>query len=246
MDDRNRRDGAAQGSVEIEKSEQGLSRRELIKGVGAAGIALAIPAGIASQSETAEAAPPPPEGASFKSFTPAEGATMSAIVERVIPTDENGPGAIAAGVPVYIDRLLASVENGRYGPLNPDRTLSECYESGLKAVDAYAQKTHGAPFVSLSPEIQDAILTEMQANKATGFTPDSRAFFNLIHSHTTEGFFCDPYYGGNANFIGWNLTNYPGTKLAYTAEEQTFGGKITIVRKSFMDYAVFAGSNKGI
>lgn len=246
MDDRNRGDGAAERLVEIEKNGQGLSRRELIKGVAAAGIAFAMPIGIASQSETAEAAPAPPEGASFKSFTPAEGATMSAIVERLIPTDENGPGAIAAGVPVYIDRLLASVENGRYGPLNPDRTLSECYESGLKAVDAYAQKTHGALFASLSPGIQDAILTEMQANKATGFTPDSRAFFNLILGHTKEGFFCDPYYGGNANFIGWDLTNYPGIKLFYTAEEQTFGGKIAIVRKSVMDYPVFAGSKKGI
>ena len=108
------------------------------------------------------------------------------------------------------------------------------------------RKPTGLFLPASKPKIQDAILHEMQANKAPGFTPDSREFFNMIREHAMEGMFCDPYYGGNVNFIGWDLTNYPGTKLSYTAEEQSFSGKIERVHKGFMDYAVFAGSNKGM
>ena len=32
--------------------------------------------------------------------------------------------------------------------------------------------------------------------------------------------FSDPYYGGNANFIGWDLLDFPGVKLTFSAAEQ--------------------------
>jgi gluconate 2-dehydrogenase gamma chain len=214
-----------------------------MKKAGVLGVAMAVPAGILEGVEPASA---PPTNESFQSFTPAEAATMSAIVERIIPKDENGPGAIEAGVPRYIDRLLRSDQNTRYGPNNPHQTLTEAYAAGLKAIDAYAQETNGAPFASVSPEKQDAILHAMEESLAPGFTPNSRVFFGLIREHTMDGMFCDPYYGGNVNFVGWDLTGYPGTKLAYTAAEQSFGGKVTRVHKGFMDYPIFAGSDKGM
>jgi len=44
-------------------------------------------------------------------FTEAEAAFVSAAVGRLIPADDLGPGAVEAGVPVFIDRQLA----GPYG-----------------------------------------------------------------------------------------------------------------------------------
>jgi gluconate 2-dehydrogenase gamma chain len=247
MGDPRHEDGRSPDFVQIDATGDGFSRRELIKGAGALGIAIAIPGGVTKSETTGPTAVPPAnEPYTFQSFTPAEAATMSAMVERIIPQDENGPGAIEAGVPRYIDRLLRGDQNERYGPENPNQTLTEAYGAGLKAVDAYAQESHGAVFVKLSPENQDAVLEEMEKNKAHGFTPNSRTFFNLVRAHTMEGMFCDPYYGGNINFVGWDLTNYPGTKLAFSAEEQSFGGKITRVHKGFMDYAVFSGSKEGM
>ena len=41
-----------------------------------------------------------------------------------------------------------------------------------------------------------------------------------VRTHTIQGTFCDPYYGGNANFVGWDLIGYPGIRLAVTADEQ--------------------------
>ena len=58
------------------------------------------------------------------------------------------------------------------------------------------------------------------SNVATGFPTDASAFFNVVRAHTIQGTFCDPYYGGNANFAGWDLIGYPGVRLAVTQDEQ--------------------------
>ena len=48
----------------------------------------------------------------------------------------------------------------------------------------------------------------------------SAAFFALVLSHTLQGTFGDPYYGGNANFIGWDLSKYPGVRTMVSASDQ--------------------------
>ena len=46
------------------------------------------------------------------------------------------------------------------------------------------------------------------------------SFFGLVLGHTHQGTFGDPYYGGNANFIGWDLIGYPGIRTMVTAADQ--------------------------
>src|SRR5256884_8819993 len=100
---------------------------------------------------------------SLETLTAAESDTLEAIVARLIPTDENGPGATEARAAHSIDRALA-------GPLASSRAA---YALGLAAVDTYAQATKGAPFAELSADGQDAVLQEMEKNIATGFVPNS-------------------------------------------------------------------------
>jgi hypothetical protein len=45
-------------------------------------------------------------------------------------------------------------------------------------------------------------------------------FFEMVRTHTIQGTFCDPYYGGNANFVGWDLIDYPGIRMAVSDDEQ--------------------------
>ena len=53
------------------------------------------------------------------------------------------------------------------------------------------------------------------------FAGSSATFFTLVRTHTWQGMFGDPFYGGNANFIGWDLIGYPGVRsAAVTAEDQ--------------------------
>ena len=114
-----------------------VSRRHLFKQVGLAGAAAAVtatapgvitaaaqPAPAAEPTTTAAAPRPPaaipttplaaPRLEALETLTAAEADTLEAIVARLIPTDENGPGATEARAAHYIDRALT-------GPL---RTLA--------------------------------------------------------------------------------------------------------------------------
>ena len=67
----------------------------------------------------------------------------------------------------------------------------------------------------------------------------SAAFFDLVRTHTLQGTFGDPYYGGNANFVGWDLLGYPGVRTVVTADEQRLGVAVTPTHKSAYDHEMF-------
>ena len=79
----------------------------------------------------------------------------------------------------------------------------------------------------------------MEKNVATGFSPDAATFFNLLRTHTIQGTFCDPYYGGNANFVGWDMIGYPGIRMVVGEDEQRMRAPES-VHKSAYDDAMFA------
>ena len=210
----------------------GVSRRELLKRAGVAGIVFTLPAGTAltpaataARRTAAQAAP----------LTAAESATLEAILERLIPTDATGPGAREAQVGRYI-----------MGALSGDlKSLRGAYSAGLASLDAYSTATLGAPFGQLAPEQQDAVLRDVEGDKATGFLPNSSTFFETVREHALQGMFGDPYHGGNANFVGWDLIQFPGIKLTVPSVEQRIGTKVKPAHKSTTDYAIFKISSGG-
>jgi gluconate 2-dehydrogenase gamma chain len=215
-----------------------FSRRDLLRASLASAAIAATPAGTLASAEvvppesqtgnaTAQAALQVREPLETLSATEME--TLQAIVARLIPTDVNGPAATEARAAHYIDRALG-------GALSSSRPS---YAAGLAAVDQYARSTRGASFVKSSPEDQDAVLTDMENNTATGFTPSSATFFNLVREHTLEGMFCDPYYGGNANFVGWDLLGYPGVRTVVSPDQQRIGIELAPNHKSAYDYEMF-------
>ena len=181
-----------------------LSRRALLKRAAAVGAALSAPACALTGSA------PEPLSARFEALTRFESDVLEAIVARLIPTNEDGPGATEARAARYIDRALGGALAGSHA----------AYTSGLAALDAYARSSRGAAFVQLSAPAQDAVLTDVERNLAPGFAPDSTTFFEMVRTHTIEGTFCDPAYGGNADFVGWELVSYPGLRLAVGSEQQ--------------------------
>jgi gluconate 2-dehydrogenase gamma chain len=167
----------------------------------------------------------------LESLTAAEADLLDAVVARLIPTDANGPGAADARAVHYIDRALV-------GPLAASR---QAYASGLAALDRYARSSRGKPFTELAPLDQDSVLIDVETGAATGFTGSSAAFFALVLSHTHQGTFGDPYYGGNANFVGWDLIGYPGVRTMVTAADQQRleKGELKSNHKSAYDYDTF-------
>jgi gluconate 2-dehydrogenase gamma chain len=156
-------------------------------------------------------------------------------VSRLIPTDASGPGANEARAAHYIDRALGSVLSSSH----------QTYSNGLAALDRYARSTRGAPFAALSAKNQDDLLSEVEAGAAAGF-PDSSAFFTMVRAHTIQGTFCDPYYGGNANFVGWDLIGYPGVRTSVGPDEQRLGSDVQTTHKGAYDYEMFTKASAKI
>jgi gluconate 2-dehydrogenase gamma chain len=207
-----------------------MTRREMLKQLGAMiGVATGLPTIARAQARSQGLAS---IGDALVSLTPAEAETLRAIIARIIPADENGPGALEARADRFIDRALA-------GALKNQKSA---YATGLAAVDAYAQSSKGSAFAKLSAADKDAVLTDMQADRATGFGGGSGQFFNLVRTNTIQGTFSDPFYGGNETFIGWDLIGYPGSRIAVSANLQRMDVKPESSRKSAYDYGMF---NKG-
>jgi gluconate 2-dehydrogenase gamma chain len=198
--------------------------------VGAAGafVALtdALPATAAAEAQAGRA----PAREPLETLTPAEAVTLEAITARLIPTDATGPGAAEARSAHYIDRALGGALGG----------FRDAYRTGLTGVDIYARSSKGAPFAQLAASDQDAVLGDLERDAATGFS-GAAAFFSLVLAHTMQGTFCDPFYGGNRNFAGWDLLGYPGVRLAVTAEQQNLDANVAPTHMSAYDYSMFSG-----
>ena len=216
---------------------KGVSRRDLLKRAGLAGAALTMPvtSATAAESEQARPALPPQPRSGEPRLEPVENLTaeemdlLEAICARLIPSDANGPGAREARAAHYIDRALG-------GFLKDQR---EAYRSGFAAFDRYCRSSRGDAFTKLSTRDQDSVLIDVETGSATGFPGSSAQFFNLVRTHTLQGTFGDPYYGGNANFVGWDMIGYPGIRLNVAASDQALGAKLTPTHKSAYDTTTF-------
>ena len=139
-----------------------------------------------------------------------DSATVAAFAERIMPGAPGKPGATDAGVLNYIDLALA----GAYAD------LQDFYRRGLAQLDAYCRKAYGEPFAKLEAARQDEVIKALEDDKADGFVwPKAQAFFNTVRTHTMEGMFADPIYGGNKDFAGWRLIGFPGAQPLFTPED---------------------------
>jgi gluconate 2-dehydrogenase gamma chain len=188
--------------------QQKLSRRAVI--AGAAFVPLSA---LTTRAQNAA----PTAGA----LSEPERKTLEAFMDRLVPKDEHGPGAVECGAANYIDQQLAGALAAEKGN----------FAAGLAAIEAFSQKSQNAAFAELSAEKRDAVLTAMDTGSAAGF-PNARAVFARIRRLTLEGMFSDPHYGGNANFAGWDLIRYPGPRLGVGPAEQSMTGEIKPYRRS--------------
>lgn len=206
-----------------------LSRNELLKRAGVFGAAAAVPTMLAPDAAQAESELE--EMRQIRALSPREAQTVAAVCNRLIPSDATGPGAREAKVARYIDRALA-------GDL---RAFRPAYTAAVLALDSYARTKHGAAFAALHPDKQDAVLTDMDLNRATpsAFVPNGKAVFEMFRSHALQGMFGDPMHGGNANFIGWKLVRFPGPRLVISERDQRLNVKPKSSLKSTYSIPLF-------
>ena len=221
-----------------DEKKSGVSRRDLLIRAGMAGAAMTIPLTPVGGGDAA-AAPPAasveavaqtaPRREAIENLTAAEADLLEAICARIIPTDASGPGAREARAAHFIDRALG----GALASSKP------AYTAGFAAFDRYCRSSRGKPFLELSERDQDSVMIDVETGAATGFQGSSAAFFGMVRTHTLQGTFGDPFYGGNANFVGWDLIGYPGVRTNVSADDQRLGVKLTPNHKSAYDTEMF-------
>jgi gluconate 2-dehydrogenase gamma chain len=193
-----------------------ITRRIFLKTAGAAAIT-----GTAELPSAAAAQTPP--RAPYTFLNAQEAAFIEAAVERLIPHDETGPGALDAGVPAYIDKQLAGAWGAgerlyRSGPWQQGAptqgyqlpfTPAELFRNALRAVTAdFAGR--GTSFAKLAPAEQDTYLKSLETGKQDLGGVPANVFFDSLLAMTIEGYFSDPVYGGNTGMVAWRMIGFPG------------------------------------
>jgi len=129
---------------------------------------------------------------SAKGLTDDEKKTLGEICERIVPKDEY-PGAKELGVVVFIDRLLQEA--------HPE--WISVYRAGLHSIDQSSREIHGAGFAELKAEQQTALLERMERGD-----PPAAEFFRMVRTHTMEGCYSHPKWGGNRDKAAWKMISY--------------------------------------
>ena len=146
---------------------------------------------------------------SWRFFTEEEATLVDAIVEQIIPTDD-WPGAKDAGVTNFIDKQL----------VGPYTRFQEDYRKNLASVQAYSKELYQKLFEQLAWDEQTAFLRKMEAGEfssalsrgtcsvSSGLAWEEGtdcSFFNLIRTHTMQGFYGSPRHGGNKDYVSYKM-----------------------------------------
>ncbi|WP_333571396.1 gluconate 2-dehydrogenase subunit 3 family protein [Sphingomonas sp.] len=151
-----------------------IDRRAALTGVLALfGASVFAPIARAAQMTAAQLIPEGPPSVAV--FNPAQRALMTALSERVIPTTDT-PGAIAAGVPAFIEKLLAD------WAMPGDRVP---IVAGLDAIEARAQQDYKVAGAKATPEQQDALLTLAMNDQI----PGGKTFFEAFRQLVITGYY---------------------------------------------------------
>lgn len=161
-------------------------------------------------------------------FTDSEKVFLKAAVDRLIPADQHGPGAVEAGVVHYIDLQMAgSWGRGeqfyRHGPFKKgtptqgyqlEYTPAELFRRSISAIQTHFAG-QGTSFDKLTADQKEAYLTSLEKGESDLNGVPSNTFFDFLWKHTVEGFFSDPIYGGNKNKAAWKMIGFPGAYADY-------------------------------
>lgn len=221
---------------EKSKKNQPTGRRMfLTRSLAAGGAISAMPLAALNPAQATEPNPDFSTPVDNRSYTPtyfqeAEVAFLEAACGRLIPKDENGPGAVEAGVIEYLDRQMESgyghaatwYMQGPFADAPPEFGYQsrlkprEVYRAGIAATNDYCkQHFDGKVFAELNDTQKDDILKQLEGGKISYDQVKAGDFFSFLLNHTREGFLSDPIHGSNKGMVGWKLIGFPGARADF-------------------------------
>jgi gluconate 2-dehydrogenase gamma chain len=220
----------------MSKSEKSSSRRDFLRKM----LALVPTFSIAACAPLSALRTFPPQAYSPRYFTWAEWAFLHAACARLIPDDENGPGAVELGVPEFIDREMDGAfghaanwymlgpfasgvpELGYQSPLTP-RVV---YRTGIAAVDEHCRRMFdNKSFSELPAATQDSVLIELESGALVFENVSGTSFFGFLMQNTREGYLADPIHGGNRNLGSWKMIGFPGARADFLDWVDKYGAR---------------------
>ncbi len=132
------------------------------------------------------------------------------------------------------------------------------YREGIAALMSLSMERHGREFPALDPEQQDEVLVELsgkpkpsrvrlgtEEQEGEGGPPPSNqpvndegmSFFEMLVFHARQGFYADPVYGGNENFIGWRVIGYDGPASLADTVDGTYNTLAYMIQNATWPYA---------
>lgn len=118
----------------------------------------------------------------LRTFTPHQNETVATIAELIIPKTDT-PGARDAGVPAFIDVMLAD-----WG----DDDQRQMFTTGLANVDARSRTAFGKEFIGCTPAQQSEILQDLDyelAQLRDAKNDTSKNFFGVMKWLTLTGYY---------------------------------------------------------
>jgi gluconate 2-dehydrogenase gamma chain len=139
----------------------------------------------------------------WRFLTVDEARTLASVCDQLIPPDTD-PGADWAWVVNFMDLQLCG----------PYRHLRETYREGIRCLNQMSQSQHSRVFAELPGDQQVGVLRALEkkeAPKDIWQTLAALQFFEMVLSHTMQGFYGDPRHGGNREHASWKMVglDYP-------------------------------------
>jgi hypothetical protein len=169
-------------------------------------------------------------------FDEHELAVLGAVVDRLIPADDEGaPGARRAGAVDYIDRFLGAFTfdppriyaggpfSGRWGgdasferwlPLGPMEELA--WRTRLEGSQGLPDREFNGPVVGLQQRYREGLAAlgedfpSADEDEQDRRLARDKQFKRLVYEHACEGMYGDPVYGGNRDYVGWDSIGWIG------------------------------------
>jgi gluconate 2-dehydrogenase gamma chain len=136
-----------------------------------------------------------PLTSSHQTFTDAEWATLVAVVDRILPKDQDA-GGVEAGVPEYIDRMLQSEAMAQ---------MKTNFVPGVAALDRRAQRMFQKPFAQCTGAQQDELISMFKNSPEKS---GEARWYEMAIVLCLEGYLGDPSYGGNKGEGGWKTVGF--------------------------------------
>jgi hypothetical protein len=160
---------------------------------------------------------------------------LAAACARLVPADDDGPGAVEAGAVDYIEGLLGAFLvyppriwaggpfSGRFGGEASFASFHRltaadelAWRTRIEGSKGIAERERLGPVAGLQERYTEGLAAlgedfpALPAEEQDHRLRSAGSFLDLLYQHVCEGLYAAPEYGGNRDLAGWRSIGYLG------------------------------------